>query len=485
MKSLCFSRHGARYRTLTLAFIMLLFVGCSTTPQLSPPATGTHTDKTTSDLSRQLLERIGVRAEGVTHQTLSDTPALLDPLTAAERAALLSELYLRDRPIENTGAARDMAIRAAHYADEGLHSQECVAPSDRPTCAALASNYRAAVTLLARDLTESGWTEGMVAGGSYDLRFNGDGGAIDILEWSITLPVQAIQTSNPLTTEESLGASAVACRTQPRVNDEPLLSICRPVLLSLSFEGTAEAAHTRAYLTAFALQAYPSSGSTNPAQETERELYVATWRTLEATVRTVPELSPPVQSHLGCLGEIDPQRLTTLIVLDKDVSLDPWADISSTITLDQSIRDRFNFCTYTDFSESVTSESIGHLRTVIAQHLTPPGALLIEPRPARVAFVTQGHHSGELVSSFRESIRRASRSAPPAIETTGVFAVSPYLFPTVAGDTRGASLHPNPVASVAVAERDILRLLTKIAEQHPDSPDGDEQQPDFVLSPIM
>lgn len=470
----------ARHWVLTLA-ISLVFVGCSTTPQPIPPLAQSRHDETLSDLSRQLLERVGIRPEAAALPALEETPPLLDRLTPTERAAVLSELYLRDRSLQDPVTARDRVLRSAHYADEGLHSGEC-ASSNTPACAALVYNYRAAVTLVTSDLTESGWTEGAPLGSSYDLRFNGDGGAIDINEWSITLLDEAPK-HHP--TEKLVGVEAVACRTEPRVNDEALLSTCRPVILSLSFEGNAGAAHTRAYLTALALQADTSPTATGSQMDLERELYIATWRALESRVRTVPLLTPPVRAHLGCLSEIDPQRLTTLIVLDQDVSLDPWAKISSTLTLDQSIKDRFNFCTYTDFSESVTPESVGDLRAVISHHLTPPGALLTEPRPARVAFVTQGHHSGELISSFRESIRRVSRSGPPAIETTGVFAVSPYLFSTITDKNTGAALPSNPVAAVAVAERDILRLLSKIVEQHSEASDRADDQPDFVLSPVM
>jgi hypothetical protein len=326
-----------------------------------------------------------------------------------------------------------------------------------------------------RDLNERSWAERVSVGGTYDLHLNGDGSTLDISEWKLTFPERRI--ADDTDSSDPVGAVAVACKTEEGASAETLFTTCMPIVVTATFESAPSSPHTRVYLTASSVTSEIGLSSDTVA---------ASWRTLSTIVQDSSSTGPTtVRAHLGCIGEAHRARPTTLIVLDNQYPIEPWAEISTAVSADESLRDQFNFCTYTDFQPDVTNQAINDLATAVTKHLAPTPGIFISRRPSKVVFVTQGPHSSDMIAALRESLKRSSRSALPEIETTGVFAVSPHLFRTPEDVPPPTGSQPLPVASISVAERDIRRLLAKIIEQQESSAGDGEEAPDFTLSPVM
>ena len=164
-----------------------------------------------------------------------------------------------------------------------------------------------------------------------------------------------------------------------------------------------------------------------------------------------------------------------------------WVEIATALSTDPEIAERYNFCLYSDHAAEISAQSLKDLTTSIILHLGSPKAFLSAISPPRVVFITQGNHSGDLVSAVRATTKLSGRERPSnQFETTGLFAISPHLFlDNTPANATNSSL--SVASSILVAQNDIKRLLTKIDEQHAEE-ELENTLPDEIdlsVSPIM
>jgi hypothetical protein len=464
----------------------LALAACSTTPSPQPPPLNTIDESHLSPLSLSLLRSVNAPTDHGKLLELETDTSLANKLSPEERALVLSEAFYPSQENVDLTTKQSRAIRSAHYAYEGILSQRCRETRGQ-LCIALATQYSKAVRLLAENLLRDNWNTMPLTTDKYDVTLNGDGGSIAIQEWSIQIPGEELPArANDQERQAVVGAPAVACKTSPARDQIPTFTTCTPIEILVTFEASTDAAHARASVTAVDTLA----NERVRVGDAELALYsspTGAWASLSSAVQAPPGSDTSARAHLGCLGEVDFNRVTTLFVLDSDRSAAPWIEITSSLSADPEISEHFNFCLYTDFTQGTSTQTVNDLASSLTLNLSPPSTLLSATIAPRVVFITQGGHSNELVTALRTSSRQSGRvNGASPVETSGVFAISPHLFTHTKAP--GASIDSQTEASaVLLAQRDIKRLLSKLVEQRTQEELETEipEEIDLSVSPIM
>ena len=479
-----------RFTSLTLLPLMsipasILLAACATSPSPQAPHVATVDNAHLSATSLSLLRSIDISIAHDQPSQLESNESLRTKLPLEARALILSEALYPTRDINDSNDQKIRTIRSAHFAYEGLVSQRCRESQDQ-ICDALAIQYSRAVRSIAEELVRNHWNTAHLSGNGYDITLNGDGGSVDINEWEIRLLDRESALKSAQEGGRAFGAQAAACKTSTTANDAPLFTTCSPIELVMTFEAPTEAPYARAFVTAVDTRSNDRV-RIGAAEIPLTESPSTAWDSLSSIVFKGPENGTPPPAHLACFGEVDPKRMTVLFIPDSNHAPAPWIEITSALSADPAIADRYNFCLYSDHATDISAKVLDDLTTSITRHLSSPRTLLSATSAPRLVFITQGSHSGDLVNAMRLATRKSGRDgAANQFETTGLFAISPHLFSDTApvGATNSSV---SDASLILVAQKDIKRLLTKVAEQHEEE-ELEHNLPDEIdlsVSPIM
>jgi hypothetical protein len=463
----------------------ILLAACSTSPSPQAPHAATVDNAHLSATSLSLLRSIDISVAHDQPSQLESNESLRTKLPLEARALIISEAFYPTRDINGSNDQNRRTIRSAHFAYEGLSSQRCRESQDQ-ICEALAIQYSRAVRFIAEDLVRNHWDTAHLSGNGYDITLNGDGGSVDINDWEIRLSDRESALQPGKEGAHAFGAQAAACKTSPTANDAPLFTTCSPIELVMTFEAPTEAAYARAFVTAVDTRSNDRV-RIGAAEFPLTESPSTAWDSLSSIVFKGAETGTPSQARLACFGEVDPKRITVLFMPDSNHASAPWVEITSALSTDPEIADRYNFCLYSDHASDISAKVLDDLTTSITLHLSSPRTLLSTTSAPRIVFITQGSHSGDLVSAIKLATRKSGRDgAANQFETAGLFAISPHLFPDTA-PVDAANSSVSDASLILVAQKDIKRLLTKVAEQHEEE-DLENNLPDEIdlsVSPIM
>ena len=465
--------------------VSVLFAACSTSPSPQTLSVTTVENPLLGPTSQALLRSIDISFKHNQPSELERNESLRTKIPSEARALVLSEAFYPTQDIHDSNEQNRNAIRSAHFAYEGILSERCRASANQ-ICDALAIQYSKVVRFIVEDLALKRWDTKSLSSSEYDVSLNGDGGSIDLNEWNIQLSDRENAPRSNKEGHHAIGSQAAACRTSPATNGSPLFTSCLPIELVVTFEASTDAPYARAFVTAVDTHANDRI-RLGDADFALIESPSQAWESLSLIIRKSEESRAPHPGHLACLGEVDPKRISALFMPDSIHTSAPWVEIATALSTDPEIAERYNFCLYSDDATEISAQSLKDLTTSIILHLGSPKAFLSAISPPRVVFITQGDHSGDLVTAVRATTKMRGRErSSDQFETTGLFAISPHLFlDNTPANATNSSL--SVASSILVAQNDIKHLLTKIDEQHAEE-ELENSLPDEIdlsVSPIM